>query len=387
MDVQSGILQTVEIWTRRDVADDPHWSRAFVNQRKDCRYYELIEDTINPEFEYRYFVFKDGTGTIRAVQPFFVLDLDLLIGAGPRYGSLIKRVRRFCPRFMRLRTLMVGCAAGEGHLDAADEGGRHAIVQVLRLAIHRLARELAARLIVLKEFPAIYRPVLQSIVECGFTRIPSLPMTRVSIDYTSFEDYANRALNSHTRNSLRRKFRRAEQAPGIELSVITDLTPVIDDVYPLYLNVHERSELHFEKCTKAYFCGLGRLMPDKVRFFVWRRQGEAIAFAACMLQENAIYAEYVGFDYDYALDLHLYHYAYRDVVSWAISHGYKEFRSSGLNYDPKLHLRHRLDPLDLYVRHVSPPLNAVLRVLLPWLEPTQYDQTLKKFANYYQLHR
>jgi len=190
------------------------------------------------------------------------------------------------------------------------------------------------------------------------------------------------ALNSHSRSDLRRKFRKADQGPGIERSVIADLSPVFHDVYPLYLNVYRRSKLHFEKCTKAYFCELGRLMPDKVRFFVWRRQGKIIAFAVCMLQEDAIYAEYVGFDYDYALDLHLYHYAYRDVVSWAISHGYKEFRSSGLNYDPKLHLRHLLDPIDLYVRHVSPPLNALLRTLLPWLEPTQYDETLKQFANY-----
>jgi predicted N-acyltransferase len=240
-------------------------------------------------------------------------------------------------------------------------------------------------LIVLKEFPADYREPLQSLLQSGFTRIPSLPMTRVSIDYASFDDYQARALNSHTRNSLRRKFRRTQQAPGIELSVITDVTPIIDDVYPLYLSVYERSELHFEKCTKAFFCRLGQMMPDKVCFFVWRRQGKVIAFATCMLHADAIYAEYVGFDYDYALDLHLYHYAYRDVVSWAISHGYKEFRSSGLNYDPKLHLRHLLDPLDLYVRHVSPPLNAVLRVLLPWLEPTHYDETLKKFANYQQL--
>jgi hypothetical protein len=385
VDVRSGVLDTVEIGTRRDVADDPHWSRAFMNQRKDHRYYELIEDTINPEFEYGYFAFKDGAGMVGAVQPFFVLDLDLLIGAAARYGAVIARVRRIFPRFMRLRTVMVGCAAGEGHLDAPDDATRDAIARVFAPALTRLTRALGARLIVLKEFPAVYREALQSFLRCGFTRIPSLPMTRVSIDYVSFDDYLNRALNSHTRNSLRRKFRRAEQAPGIELSVITDVTPVIDDVYPLYLNVYERSGLHFEKCTKAYFCGLGRLMPDKVRFFIWRRQGKIIAFAACMLQEDAIYAEYVGFDYDHALDLHLYHYAYRDVVSWAIGHGYKEFRSSGLNYDPKLHLRHLLDPLDLYVRHVSPPLNAALRVLLSWLEPTQYDETLKKFANYHQL--
>jgi hypothetical protein len=54
----------------------------------------------------------------------------------------------------------------------------------------------------------------------------------------------------------------------------------------------------------------------------------------------------------------------------------------GLNYDPKLHMRHRLDPLDLYVRHTSTLLNAVLKRILPLLEPTRRDKTLRKFANF-----
>jgi hypothetical protein len=76
---------------------------------------------------------------------------------------------------------------------------------------------------------------------------------------------------------------------------------------------------------------------------------------------------------------------YRDMVSWAITNGYKEFRSSGLNYDPKLHFRHLLDPIDLYVRHTSRVVNAALKLLLPLLDPTRYDATLRKFANYREL--
>jgi hypothetical protein len=73
------------------------------------------------------------------------------------------------------------------------------------------------------------------------------------------------------------------------------------------------------------------------------------------------------------------------MVSWAIANGYKEFRSSGLNYDPKLHLRHLLDPIDLYVRHTSAILNTALKRLLPLLEPTRYEKTLRKFPNYDEL--
>jgi hypothetical protein len=73
------------------------------------------------------------------------------------------------------------------------------------------------------------------------------------------------------------------------------------------------------------------------------------------------------------------------LISWGIAGGYKWFRSSSLNYDPKLHLRYRLDPVDLYVRHTSMICNWVFGRILPWLEPTRYDKSLKKFPNYDEL--
>jgi predicted N-acyltransferase len=190
------------------------------------------------------------------------------------------------------------------------------------------------------------------------------------------------ALSRKTRQDLRVKFRAAAAAAPIELTVVRDIAPAIDDVYPLYLQVFERSKLRFEKLTRELLCELGRRMPDKVRYFIWRQQGRVIAFSLCMVEGDDIYAEYLGLDYTLALKLHLYHYAFRDVVTWAIANGYKNFRSSGLNYDPKLHLRSRLDPIDLYVRHTSPVVNIVLAKILPILEPTHTDPVLRRFPNF-----
>lgn len=374
----------VEVFTRADLARHPHWDRAFADQRKDRRYYEIVEDTICPEFRYRYFALADARGTVQAVQPFFILDQDIVAGTGPRTRAVIDRVRRLWPRFLRLRTLMVGCAAGEGHLDADGHAHRRN-AQVLASAIVRHARDQRARLIVFKEFPAKYRDTLACFLRHGFVRIPSLPMTKLDIEYASFDEYMTTALNSATRRKLRKKFAATAQGPAIEMSVVCDASPIVDELHPLYLQVYERSKLRFEKLTKEYLCRVGRTMPDKVRFFVWRREGRIVAFSLCMIHGDAIYAEYIGLDYRVALDLHLYHYLVRDLVTWGIANGCKWFRSSGLNYDPKLHLRHVLDPVDLYVRHTSAIVNAVLKLVLPLIEPTRHDKTLRKFANYHEL--
>lgn len=377
---------SVEVVSRREVIQFTHWSNALGSEAKDRRYYELVEDTIHEEFDYRYFVVRDRNGEICAIQPFFILDLDLLVGAKPRIGRLTDLIRRIWPGFMRARTLMVGCAAGEGHLDGKNEFAQRSNAHLLASAILKIARNLKTRLIVLKEFHAKYRSALECFVDNDFTRIPSLPNVMLNINYSNFEEYMMRALSGGARRKLRLKLRAGDQAtPPIEMSVVDDITPVIGEVYPLYLQVYNRSNLHFEKLTKEYFCRLGQRMGDKNRFFIWRQNGKIVAFGSCLLQNDMIHAEYLGLDYSVALDLHLYHYTFRDLVSWGIANGFKRFHSSALNYDPKFHLQYRLDPIDLYVRHTSNFCNAVFKRILPWLEPTRYDKTLKNFANYDEL--
>jgi predicted N-acyltransferase len=280
---------------------------------------------------------------------------------------------------------MVGCSAGEAHLAVTEALPVDIVAKTLSNGIVKQARSLNAQLIVLKEFPSRYRKVLHCFVQCGFARAPSMPMTMLDIGYDSFNAYMEKALKSSSRRKLRKKLEATAGISDIRMSVTDDAASFVDEIYPLYLQVFERSSMQFEKLTKEFFRQLGQRMGDKVRFFAWRRGNMLVAFSLCMVQGDSLYAEYVGFDYSVALDLHLYHYVVRDMISWGISKGYKWFRSSGLNYDPKLHMRHQLDPLDLYVRHTSALPNAIFRLALPWIVPVRYDAILKLFPNYKEL--
>lgn len=378
----SGRLQAV---TLAELADQPQWAHAFAHERKDRRYYELVDRTVTGDFDFRYFLLHDERGEVWAIQPFFVLDQDLLTGLGGRMERTVAAIRRRWPRFMRMRTLMVGCAAGEGHLAGAADDERRAGAELLAAGLRGQARALGAQLVVMKEFPARYRALMAPFARHGFTRAPSLPMTRLSLAYKDFEDFLKRHVSRMARKDIRRKLRAAAHAPAIEMTVMTDVSAIVDELYPLYLQVYGRSKLHFEKLSKDYLAELGRRMPDRARFFVWRQEGRVVAFNLCMLHGENIYDEYLGLDYAVALDLHLYHYTMRDVFNWAVANGFKWSCSNGLNYDPKLHLRTELIPLDLYVRHTSAIANQVLKLALPLLEPTRYDKTLQKFANYKDL--
>jgi predicted N-acyltransferase len=355
------------------------WRSAFSTHGKDHRYYEIIEQTLDNKFEYRYLLLRDSTGAIRGIQPLFFVQQNLVEGIPSAARAVVDSVRKKFPKFLTLRVLMVGCAAGEGHLGTIDSTESFWVANALHHCLPAIAREARASLVVLKDFSSKYRGALSVFSRNGFARIPSMPMTRLSLQFSSFEDYLAH-LSYATRKSLRRKFRKAERAK-IRLEIVNDISPHLDEIYPLYLAVHERAAMKFERLTKEYLSKLGRLMPDRAKFFIWRLDSRIVAFSVCIVHEGTIYDEYLGLDYDVALDLHLYFHTFRDILTWAIGNRLTWYCSSPLNYDPKLHLGCDLAPLDLYVMHTIPLLNRFFRHAVKLLEPTRHDPVLRRFRN------
>jgi len=360
------------------------WQRAFEGKCKDHRFYEIVAQTLDSKFEHHYLLLEDKAGQVRAIQPLFFVQQNLVEGI-PALRAAVDAVRRRFSRFLTMRVLMVGNAAGEGHLSTCAPEDEDWVANALHATLKTYARLSGASLVVFKDFPAKYRHALRNFSANGYARVPSMPMTELQLRYTDFDHYVS-TLGASTRKDLRRKFRRTAAAPPISVEVVTDLTPYVDEVYPLYLQVHERSPLKFECLTKEYLCSLGQRMPERTRFFIWRQNGKAIAFSVALVHDGTIYDDYLGLDYSVALDLHLYFYTLRDIISWSLAQGLERYRSSPLNYHPKLHLGCDLYPLDLYVMHTAAWLNPIFRQALKFLEPTRHDPVLRRFRNAHELH-
>ncbi len=324
------------------------WPRAFRDKYKDHRFFEIIGQTLAQDFEYRYLVLEDKSGEARAIQPVFFVRQNLVEGVPGKIRSIVDLVRKQFPRFLTMRILMVGCAIGEGNLGACRPEDEQWTAEALLAILKIYARQNKASLVVLKDFPAKYRYVLGIFSANGYARVPSMPMTRLALGYRNFDEYLS-ALSYATRKNLRRKFRRTERAAKIDMEVVCDITPYVEEIYPLYLQVHERSRLKFETLTKDFFCTLGERMPERARFFIWRQLGRIVAFSCCLIHDGTIYDECLGLDYKVAFDLHLYFY------------------------------------LDLYVMHTSAFFNPIFRRVLKYLEPTRHDPILRRFPNADQL--
>src|SRR5260370_24504229 len=196
---------TAKILTLSGAQNLEAWKRAFQDKCKDHRYYELIDETLANDFEYHYALLEDGSGNVRAIQPVFFVRQNLVEGLRGAVRRIVDLVRKKFPRFLTMRVLMVGCAAGAGELDARDPGDEKFIAEALRSTLRDYARKNKASLVVFKDFPANYRATLAVLSGNGYARVPSMPMTRLTLAFQDFDKYLQ-TLGYVSRKSLRRKF-------------------------------------------------------------------------------------------------------------------------------------------------------------------------------------
>jgi hypothetical protein len=132
------------------------------------------------------------------------------------------------------------------------------------------------------------------------------------------------------------------------------------------------------RITREYFFHLSLTMPERCRFFIWRQGGRAVAFSYCTVWGTTICDHDFGLDYSVANELHLCYVSFRDIIEWALQHGDRTSRGASFNYDPKMHLRLQLEPVDLFVRHRSPACNFLLQHFAPRFLPVQSDPVLRR---------
>jgi hypothetical protein len=367
----------VELYRSCSEIEPELWDVCFGGQAKDGRFYQIAEDCLGDQFEFLYLVMRHGETGEAALQPALVVEQDGAAGLPREARRLMGIVRKAFPRFLRMKLLMVGCAAGEGHLGSTERWA----LEALHDALPGVARRMGASIIVMKDVPAEYRASVGPVFERDYRRVPGLPAATLDLDYASFEDYLRNKVGKVFRKNLRRKFRKLEKAPPITMEVIADASDIMEELFPLYWQMFERSELQFEVLNREYFMRLGRDMPDKTRFFIWRQEGRIIAFNSCLVHDGVIYDLDLGMDYAVALDLHLYFVTWRDTVQWSIEQGLRMYHAGPLNYDPKLHLKLALAPQDLYARHVSGWVNPMFKVAMQFMHPVRHNRIIGQFEN------
>lgn len=353
------------------------WARGFSNTPKDFQYYELIEQTMGSAFEYRYLAVFDRTNRPVALQPLVLTTQDLAVSASEAIVRFVAKLRTVWPRLWRSRMALAGCLVGEGETGAIEPV--EVAIPLVAESLEKYARSQGISLVGFKDFPTKMRRAFSCLSRWGYARVAGFPPLTLELNFASFDEYMAMQLSRATRKNLRRKFRAADGAsPPLALEVWTDAEQIIDELYPLYLAVAQTSAIRFEVFTREYFLEAGRCAPGKFRYFIWRQGCRAVAFSFCTIWNGTLYDNDIGLDYTVAYELNLYYVTFRDLLNWALANGLRCYASAPFNYDPKLRLRLQLQPVDVYVKHISPWLNPLIKVLALLFEPARTDPVLRR---------
>src|SRR5713226_1839042 len=137
-----------KVVTRAELQNCDAWKHAFRNKCKDHRYYEIVEETLGGDFEHHYLLLEDDSGNMRAIQPVFFVRQNLVEGVPGKIRSVVDFIRKKLPRFLTMRVLMVGCAAGAGDLGVCDEKDEAWMAKALSASLRTYARQNRASLVV-----------------------------------------------------------------------------------------------------------------------------------------------------------------------------------------------------------------------------------------------
>lgn len=354
------------------------WDALFPQIPENYNFFRTIEETLSQQFKLYYITIYEGAELVCAA-PCFIMDYSLDTTVEGPLKKFLAWLQRKAPQLFMFRVLICGCPMAEGRIGLKNPS-RCDLIKALLDQMRSLSKKESASLIAFKDFSEAYLTHFQSILREGFHTMRNYPATELDMRFRSFEEYLA-SLSRVTRKGIKKKLKQVEQKTKIELEVTNTVDGSLDEVYALYLNTLNKSEVQFEKLTKEFFVKLSRNMPQETKYFLWRIDGKLAAFDLCLASCGILIDEYIGLDYKVAYQYHLYYVTFRDIFCWCLKNGIHTFQGGTLNYDPKKRLDFKFLPQYIFVKHKNIFMNFVFGILCKILKPENFDPVLKRMRN------
>lgn len=203
--------------------------------------------------------------------------------------------------------------------------------------------------------------VLTQLRDNGFFVLYGQALSYVPIDFSSTDEYMNR-LSRSRRKDLRRKLRSISDITIDQLKAGDEFFTEknIDTLYGLYLNVYNRSDIHFDKLTRPFF---KKIFEDKTGsgiVFLYRHHEKIIGFNLCFLFRGCLVDKYVGFLYPDSHDFNLYFVSWFYNLDFCVRNNLKTFIAGWT--DPEI--KSYLGATFTYTSHAVYIKNPALRFVL-----------------------
>ncbi len=356
------------------------WELCFAGEPENFDFYRACEAAGPPGFTWFYAVLSDASGPLAIVPAFgtrYRLDTTL---QGP-LRKISDRLHRIVPFLMELNLFALGSPVAEichvGFAPSVPAGRRPALLQELVTLTRAEAAQRGYGLFAVKDAAEKDRGLWEPIAESsGFALLPGLPTASLDLPYASVDAYLA-TLGRNMRKDLRRK---AKAFAEVRVERRRNIDDVADEVYALYCQTVENSELQFEHLPRDYFPSMLRHLGEGAAIILYFHGERLFGFNFVIETPERLIDKYIGMDYAVARDFNFYFNSWMVNVAWCIENGVPVYQSGQAFYGPKLRLGCRLSPNGQYFRHRNALVNKVLLQVARVVRLDRFDPAIADLA-------
>lgn len=336
-------------------------------------YHKTLEEAKLKEFSFGYLLGNRRENTV-AIIPFFVMNFSLDTLIAPPLHRIAAKLKNL----FKLKILFFGSpTCEEFYLGISKSEELEAIFNPALEKISEFCRQNKIKGVVFNNLSEKNKHLAGYLKRKGFFTMETLPSTVIKIEADSLAGYIN-GLSRNMRKDLKQKLKKSAGRAKLTTELRTDILDICDDIYKLYLNNFDESEVHFEILTSEFFRNICANMPGIARFFITYDGNKIVAFNLCLVKKDLCIDKFIGFDLQVAHEYHLYFTTLCHNIDWCIKNGIRFYQPGATDYHPKMRLGAKLIPLYVYVKAFNPALNSFFRLIAGFIEPKNLDTSYKE---------
>lgn len=206
------------------------------------------------------------------------------------------------------------------------------------------------------------RELLAACRRAGFMLVEGQALAYVPIDFDSTASFLARMSRARRKDILRKLKSRHKLA----IEAVPTGDPLFGDehllaeLYRLYRNVFDQSEIHFDLLSADFFRGVLQDATSGGVMFLYRAAGELIGWNLCYESNGMLIDKYIGFAYPQAHEFNLYFVSWFHNLDYALAKGLSCYVAGWT--DPEI--KRRLGARFTFTLHAVFVRNPLLRTLL-----------------------
>ncbi|MFC1814081.1 GNAT family N-acetyltransferase [Thermodesulfobacteriota bacterium] len=351
----------LKVYNQVDQIDRMLWDsiRDKDNLLTDYNFLKTIEAANVFACDYLYLEFYDKDDLICTMSGYtFTRDLGLFLDKTSR--KILSAFRRIVSNLLYYKTVEIASPISSGlPISIRSDVTERQLTGVVKLLRSYCAVN-GIKLIVLRDFNDKNSSMEKVVLQTGFKMMLNLPITKMNIEWKSFDEYLSRLKIKYRRNIRKNMRKKAEY--GIQTAIVKgrDSLEHLKSYVKLYQNVREKSKAGRVFIGEKYHISMVENLSDYSYWLQYFKEGELVAFSHLIAYQGHVYDRYIGLDYDVSNKAGLYFNSYYDIIEFAISHNLKSIDAGQTTYGVKSTVGFSVLPQRMYLWHE----NVIFRILV-----------------------